>query len=257
VSAEGWAARADGAFVAASARLASGVTLAPGAVIHAGVPIGEDTSVGSGAVVHAGTVVGAQCVIEDGAVLGKRPRLRPGSSAAAGGALDPLHVGDGVTICCGAVVYAGARLADRVIIGDQAQVRERSVLGAGSVLGRGSTIDFEASVGERVLIQTLVYVTGGSIVEDDVFIGPGVTTTNDHAMGRHARGEALLGPIFRRACRVGGGVVLTPGVEIGEEAFIAAGAVVTRGIAAREVVMGVPGRVVREIADDDLLERWR
>ena len=67
-------------------------------------------------------------------------------------------------------------------------------------------------------------MTGGSVVEDDVFLGPGVVTTNDDTMGRHPRGERLRGPVFRRACRVGGGAVLVPGVVIGEEAFVAAGA---------------------------------
>ena len=61
-----------------------------------------------------------------------------------------------------------------------------------------------------------------------MFLGPGVLTTNDDTMGRHPRGEPLLGPTFRRACRVGGGAVLVPGVVIGEEAFVAAGALVTR-----------------------------
>jgi acetyltransferase-like isoleucine patch superfamily enzyme len=112
-------------------------------------------------------------------------------------------------------------------------------------------------VGDRVLIQTAVYVTGGSVVEDDVFLGPGVVTSNDDTMGRHPRGEPLRGPVFRRACRVGAGAVLVPGVEIGEEAFVAAGAVVTRHVGARQVVMGVPARVVRGVPDEDLLERWR
>jgi acetyltransferase-like isoleucine patch superfamily enzyme len=75
-------------------------------------------------------------------------------------------------------------------------------------------------------------------------------------MGRHPRGERLLGPAFRRACRVGGGAVLVPGVVIGEEAFVAAGALVTRDVGDREVVMGVPARVVRRVGDEDLLERW-
>jgi acetyltransferase-like isoleucine patch superfamily enzyme len=65
------------------------------------------------------------------------------------------------------------------------------------------------------------------------------------------------GPTLRRACRVGGGVTLCPGVEIGEEAFVAAGAVVARDVPARAVVMGVPARVVREVGDEDLIERWR
>jgi acetyltransferase-like isoleucine patch superfamily enzyme len=227
----------DGAFIAPGARLGPGVVLEPGAVVHAGVSLGADV------------------LVEAGAVLGKRPRLRPGSSAA--GDVGELVVGDGTTVCCGAVLYAGARIGARVIVGDQAAVRERAVVGDRSVVGRGSTVDFDVRIGERVLIQTTVYVTGGSVVEDDVFIGPGVTTTNDHAMGRHASGEPLLGPTLRRACRVGGGVVLAPGVEIGEEAFVAAGAVVVRDVGPRQVVMGVPARVVREVPDADLLERWR
>ena len=67
----------------------------------------------------------------------------------------------------------------------------------------------------------------------------------------------MRGPTLRRACRIGGGVVLAPGVEVGEEAFVAAGALVIGDVPARAVVMGVPARVVREVPDEDLFERWR
>jgi UDP-2-acetamido-3-amino-2,3-dideoxy-glucuronate N-acetyltransferase len=233
---------AGGGFVSPDALLAPDVVVEPGAVIHGGVELGEG------------------CLVEAGAVLGKRPRLRPGSRSAELAAAAPpprLTVAEGVTICAGAVVYAGAALGPRVLIGDQAHVRERAVIGERTVVGRGSTVDFATRVGDRVSIQTLVYLTAEGLVEDDVFIGPGVTTTNDDTMGRHASGEPLRGPVLRRACRIGGGVVLTPGVEVGEEAFVAAGAVVTRDVPARAVVMGVPARVVREVTDEDLLERWR
>jgi acetyltransferase-like isoleucine patch superfamily enzyme len=244
-----------GAHVSADASLAGDVTLGPGTVVHEGVTIGAGTTVGAGVVIGPGTVLGARCLVEDGAVLGKRPRLRAGSSAA--GATGDLVVADDVTICVGAVLYAAARVDTGAIIGDQAHVRERSTVGERTVVGRGSTVDFDVHIGAHVSIQTLVYVTGLSVVEDDVFIGPGVTTTNDDAMGRHPPGAPLAGPTLRRACRVGGGVVLTPGVEIGEEAFVAAGAVVTRDVAPRSVVLGVPARVVRRVGDEDLLERWR
>jgi acetyltransferase-like isoleucine patch superfamily enzyme len=247
---------APGAQVADDASLADDVVVATGAVVGEGVSIGAGSRVGSGSVIHAGTTLGERCLVEECAVLGKRPRLRVGSSAA-GGELSPLVLADEVTVCCGAVVYASARIGPGAIIGDQTQVRERSAVGARTVVGRGSSVDFAAVVGDRVLIQTGVYVTGGAIVEDDVFLGPGVTTTNDHAMGRHAPGEPLQGPVLRRACRVGGGAVLVPGVEIGEEAFVAAGALVTRDVGPREVVMGVPARVIRHVSDEDLLERWR
>jgi acetyltransferase-like isoleucine patch superfamily enzyme len=144
-----------------------------------------------------------------------------------------------------------------VILGDQSYVRERSVIGEGSVIGRGSVVDNDVEIGARTRVQTSVYLTAFSIVEDDVFVGPGTTTTNDDTIARHAPQERLRGATLRRACRVGGGVVLTPGVEIGEEAFVAAGSVVTHDVPARAVVMGVPARVVRKVPDDELLERWR
>ena len=227
-----------------------------GAYVADDAVLADDAMVGHGAVVYGPTRVGAGCLIEPHAVLGKRPRLRPGSSAARSGDADPLIIEDGVTVCAAAILYASAHVGAGAIIGDQSQLRERATLGAGSVLGRGSSIDFDVVVGARVLIQTGVYVTGGSIVEDDVFLGPAVLTTNDDTMGRHAAGEELRGPVFRRACRVGGGAVIVPGVEIGEEAFVAAGALVTRDVAARQVVMGVPARVVRQVGDEDLIERW-
>lgn len=229
----------------------------PGAVVHEGAALGSGTRVGAGSVIHAGVELGAGCTVEDLVVLGKRPRLRKGSSAARGEELGRLVIDEGATVCCGAVVYAGSRVGAGSIIGDQAQVRERSEIGPGSVVGRASCVDFEVRVGARVLIQTGVYVTGGSVVEDEVFLGPGVVTTNDHTMGRHPAGERLRGPVFRHACRIGGGAVILPGIEIGEEAFVAAGAIVTRDVAPRQVVIGAPARAVREVEDEDLIERWR
>jgi acetyltransferase-like isoleucine patch superfamily enzyme len=244
------------AHVDPAAILGAGVTIAPGAVIHAGVVIGDGVVIGSNSVVRHGVRLGSGCVIEELVVLGKRPRLRAGSSAAAV-QLGDLELGEGVTVCCGAVVYAGAVIGAGSIIGDQAQVREGARVGVRAVIGRASCVDFNATVGDRVSIQTGVYVTSWAVVEDDVFLGPGVLMTNDNTMGRHPKGERLDAPVVRRAARIGGAVVLVPGVEVGEEAFVGAGAVVTRDVEPREVIRGVPARVVRQISDEELLERWR
>ena len=247
---------APSAVVSGEAVVGAGVEIGAHAVIHAASVLGDRCVVGAHAVIHAGTEIGPDVVIEDGAVLGKRPRLRAGSSAA-GRDPGPLVVGRGATVCCGAVLYAGATVGAGAIVGDQAQVREGAVVGEGTVVGRASAIEYGAQVGARVIIQTQVYVTALTIVEDDVFLGPGVITTNDDTMGRHDDRSPLRGPVLRRACRVGGGAVLVPGVEIGEEAFVAAGAVVAADVPARAVVMGVPARVVREVSEADLIERWR
>jgi UDP-2-acetamido-3-amino-2,3-dideoxy-glucuronate N-acetyltransferase len=104
-----------------------------------------------------------------------------------------------------------------------------------------------------VRIQTNAYVTAGSVVEDDVFIAPGVVLTNDPRAGRRLSGEALVGATLRRGCRIGAGAILLPGIEIGEQALVGAGSVVTRDVPARAVVMGVPARVTREVPAEELL----
>jgi UDP-2-acetamido-3-amino-2,3-dideoxy-glucuronate N-acetyltransferase len=229
---------------------------ARGLVLCDDVTIGDGALFGPNVCVEEGTRIGEATVVEGGALLGKVPRLARDSATRAD-ALPPLRLGVRVTVCAGAIVYAGSVVGDEAIIGDNARVRERSVVGYRTVVGGGSAIDNDVTIGERVKIQSNVYVTAFSVIEDDVFIGPNAATTNDDTMNRHEAGFAFSGATLRRACRIGGGAVLVPGVEVGEEAFVAAGAVVTSDVPARAFMVGVPARQVREVRDEELLENWR
>ncbi|HWH96628.1 MAG TPA: acyltransferase [Baekduia sp.] len=231
-------------------------TDAPGLFLHPDSQIGAGVTFGANVVVHAGVVLGDGVSVQDGAILGKPVVLGPRSTASREPP-PPLRVGDGARICAGAILLAGAEIGAGAIVGDQAYVRERSRVGTGSIVGQGATIDNDTVVGDRVRIQSRVYITAYMVIEDDVFVGPGACMTNDDAMGRHPKGEPLRGPTLRRACRIGGGSTLVPGVEVGEEAFVAAGAVVTADVPKRALVMGVPARVVRQVSDADLIENWR
>jgi acetyltransferase-like isoleucine patch superfamily enzyme len=231
--------------------------LAPGLLLGEGVQVGEDVRFGAYVIVHPGTVIGDGCEIQDGAIVGKPPKLARHSSASRPGPPPPLVLGPGAVVCARAIVFAGAEIAARAILGDQSYVRERARIGEGTLIGRGSAVDNDVRIGARVRVQTDVYLTAFSELDDDVFVGPGVCTTNDDTMARHGPEYALRGAQLRRACRIGGGAVLCPGVEVGEEAFVAAGSVVAADVPARAVVMGVPARAVREVPDEDLLERRR
>jgi UDP-2-acetamido-3-amino-2,3-dideoxy-glucuronate N-acetyltransferase len=228
---------------------------APGLVLSPTASVGDGVTFGAHVVVYDGVVIGDGCAIGDGAVLGKTPSLSRRSSAPRG-ELSALVLESGVVVGTGAIVFAGSQLGAGTIVGDQAFVRERTTIGPETVVGRASGVDNNVSIGARVRIQSQGYVTGYSVIEDDVFFGPCAMTTNDDTMARHPKDQPLRGATLRRACRIGGGAILLPGVEVGEEAFVAAGAVVTSDVAARKVVMGVPARMVRDVPDEDLLEQW-
>ena len=141
-----------------------------------------------------------------------------------------------------------------MIVGDQACVRERCEVGDDVVIGRGALVENDTTIGALTKIQAEAYITAYSTLEEEVFIAPCVITTNDNFMGRTEKRHALReGPTIRRGARVGGGAVLLPGIEIGEEAFVGAGAVVVRDVPPRAVVVGNPARQIREVPDDELL----
>jgi acetyltransferase-like isoleucine patch superfamily enzyme len=211
------------------------------------------SEVAATAVVYPGTVIGEGCRILDYAVVGKQPTLSARSTAGRE-ELSPLVLGAGTIVSTGAVVFAGTKVGAKAIIGDQACLRERCTIGDDVVIGRGSLVENDTTVGDRTKIQADAYVTAYSTLEEDVFIAPCVVTTNDNFMGRtEKRHELRKGPTIRRGARIGGGAVLLPGIEIGEEAFVGAGAVVIRNVPPRALVVGNPARQIREVPDEELL----
>jgi acetyltransferase-like isoleucine patch superfamily enzyme len=211
------------------------------------------TDIALTAVVYPGTVIGDGCKILDGAVVGKPPTLSPRSTTKRE-ELPPLELGPGTIVSTGAIVFAGTRIGARVIVGDQACVRERCEIGDDVVIGRGALVENDTTVGALTKIQAMAYITSYSTVEEQVFIAPCVQTTNDNFMGRtERRHELRKGPTIRRGARVGGGAVLCPGIEIGEEAYVGAGAVVVKDVPPRVVVVGNPARVLRDVSPEELL----
>ena len=205
------------------------------------------------AIVYPGTVLGEGVRVLEHAVVGKQPVLSPRSTAKRE-PLPPTELGDGTVVSTGAIVFAGSRIGARVILGDQSCVRERVTIGDDVVLGRGSLVENDTTIGVGSRIQADAYITAYSTLEEHVFVAPCVVTTNDDFMGRtEQRLERIAGPTIRRGARVGGGAILCPGVVIGEEAFVGAGAVVTKDVPDRTVVVGNPARVLREVPPEELL----
>ncbi|MCE5203457.1 MAG: N-acetyltransferase [Actinomycetia bacterium] len=234
--------------IGAHVKIGSFVHVCKGVVLEDGVVIGDHVTICDGA--H----VGECCSVSDFAVIGKRPTLGPASTAKSG-ELDGVVLGDHCSVGSHTVLMAGSTFGAGCIIGDNAGVRERCTVGERAVIGRGVTVENDTAIGSRTKIQSGAYITAYVTIEEDVFIAPMVVTTNDNFMGRtQERFAHLRGCTIHRGARVGGGSHILPGIEIGEESFVATGSVVTRDVPPRMLVMGVPARPVREVRSEELLE---
>lgn len=236
------------------AHVAEGCQFGHGVVIEAGARIGKGCRLGHHVVICAGTSLADGCAIGYQSVLGRRPVVAKTSTLRAG-ELPPLRLGAGCTVGVGAVVYAGSEIGGECLIADTAQVRERCRLDDKVIVGRSATVENDTSIGEATKLQTAAYITAFSELEDHVFIAPMVTTTNDNYLGRTERRFAeRKGVIVRRYARIGGNAVILPGVTVGREALVAAGAVVTRDVPPYKVVMGVPARVVGDVSPEEIVD---
>jgi len=152
-------------------------------------------------------------------------------------------------------------IAPDVVIGEGTQlgnfvfIRDATVVGADCVIGSYVDIEGRVRIGDRVSLQSGCYLTRGVVIEDDVFCGPRMVTLNDRSISyrRSSLRFEPSAPRIKRAARIGGGAILCPGVTIGENAFVSAGAVVTRDVRDGAIVRGNPARIVGQVPADQLI----
>lgn len=244
------------ALVDPSATVGEGTTVGPYAVVGPGVTLGAGCQIGAHVVLHAGTQVGRDVRIDDHATVGKQPMASPSSATTDGRRQPPARLGDRCLVGASAVIYAGCTLAPRVLVADLATLREDVTIGEGTIVGRGVAVENHCTVGARCKLETNAYVTAYSEIEDWVFVAPGVLTSNDNFMGRtEARKSQFRGAVVRRGARLGVGAVLLPGKEVGPDAVVAAGALLTRDAEGGQIYAGVSARPFRAVPPEQLLDQ--
>ena len=197
--------------------------------------------------------VGAGAIIDPSATLGERPS-RPVAELT-------LCIGDRACIRSGSVIYAGSIIGTDFTTGHNVVIREENHIGDQVSVWGSSTVDYGCTIGNNVKIHTCVYVAQFTVIEDDVFLAPGVVIANDPHPGCPRARDCMRGPTIRRGAQVGVNVTLLPFITVGEMALIGAGSVVTKDVPPRALVYGNPARVVgtiddlRCVVDPPLVER--
>jgi acetyltransferase-like isoleucine patch superfamily enzyme len=241
-------------FVHESVKLDESVSVGHFAVIEEGVQVGHNVQIGNRVTIHKDTVIGSNTVISDGAVVGKPPKPAKTSTVKLQDNIPGLTIGEECTIGANAVLYRGASIGSFTLVADLASVRENVEIGDYVIVGRGVTVENHVKIGNRTKIQSNSYITAYTTLEEQVFIAPCVTTTNDNLMGRtEERFDKIKGAIVKKGARVGGASIILPGIVIEEETFIAAGALVTKDTEPKTLIKGVPAKFARMVEERELL----
>ncbi|MER2520130.1 MAG: DapH/DapD/GlmU-related protein [Bdellovibrionales bacterium] len=230
-----------------SGKIGRNVTIHPFAVIAEDVVIGDNVVIHPHVVIADGVVIGENVEIFPGAFIGKEPK-GAGATARQLQFDKRVSIGPNCSIGPGSVIYYDVTIGNNTLVGDNASIREKVAIGSYCVIGRCVTVNYDTTIGNRTKVMDSANITGNAIVGDDVFVGMLVGTSNDNAMGLNGFDPGrICGPRIRDKAMIGTGATLLPGVEIGERAIVAAGAVVTKNVASATVVAGVPAREIRKV----------
>ena len=153
-----------------------------------------------------------------------------------------VEIGENAIIRSGSVIYSGVKIGKNLRTGHNILIRENTEIGDDVLIGTNSVIDGNCQIGSKVSVQTNVYITAYTVIEDNVFMGPCAVTTNDKYM---EYGAKLIGPVIKKGAKIGANSTILPEIVIGENAIVGAGSVVTRDVKSKEVVAGVPIKVLR------------
>jgi UDP-2-acetamido-3-amino-2,3-dideoxy-glucuronate N-acetyltransferase len=243
------------AFIHPSAQIGNGTQWGFNTVISPNVIVGSNCRIGHGVTIHDDTVIGDNVRIDDHAVIGKLPMKAALSAITKDQSLTACEIADHCLIGALTILYRGCRLGSNVMVADLASIREEVEIGDYTIIGRGVTVENKVRIGKRCKIETEAYVTALSEIEDNCFVAPEVSFTNDNFLGRtRERFKFHRGVTLKRGARVGANATFLPGVCVGLDALVAAGSVVTRDVPARKIVCGAPARVLRDVPEEQLLE---
>ena len=242
-------------YISEKAHIGNNTKIGKFTVVEDNAEIGENCIIGHNVVIHEGTKIGSNVRIDDNSVIGKSPMRAANSIFKDDKKFDPAEIAEGCMIGAGVIIYCGLKIGKNTLVADLSTVRENVEIGEKTIIGRGVAVENFCKVGSSCKLETNVYLTAYSEVEDNVFIAPGVVTSNDNFASRSKeRFKHFKGVHIRKGGRVGAQATILPGKVINEDGFVAAGSVVTKDVEKETIVAGNPAKLLKKVPEDQLLK---
>ncbi len=230
--------------------IAEGCQIADTVVIEDNVYIDYNCIIRDNVVIKAGTTIGANCI------LGEYTADWYNNHSVS---LEPLTIGKNSVIRSGSIIYCGSTIGDNFQTGHQVTIREKTTIGNNVSVGTLSDIQGNCEIGSYVRLHSNVHIGQLSKVDSFTWIFPYVVLTNDptppsnHFVGVHVKSFAVIAT----------GALVMPGIEIGQDSLVAAGAIVTKNVADYALVVGNPGKQISDVRKikshiiDESVYPWR
>ncbi|WP_019002910.1 N-acetyltransferase [Succinimonas amylolytica] len=227
-------------FVAESARIGNNVHIGHNCIIEDRVFIGDDTFIDSNTIIRQGVSIGRGGFIGSNCIIGEYLmdfcKDRQYHS-------HPLSIGVNVLIRSGSIIYAGSTIGDHFQTGHQTTIREKANIGNNVSIGTLSDIQCSCKIGNYVRLHSNVFIAPLSVIDDFVWLFPHVILTNDptppssNFVGVHIHSFAI----------VASGAIVMPGLDLGQDCLIGAGAIVTKSVEPYTVVVGNPAKSISDV----------
>ena len=219
--------------------------------IHESVLLGDDICIGNNVTIYPRVTIGNGTRIFDNAIIGRPPLSTGNTTREVDSSFDTLTICENCVIGASSVLYTNLKIGRNVLIGDLARIREGCDISDSLVIGGAVLVMYNTKIGTRTRIIDGSIITGNMIIEEDVFIGPGVNTVNDdnvYLARFKIEPLKIRGPIIRRFALIGTGATLSSGIEIGEGAIVAPNAMVTKDVEEWTVVAGIPATKRKDVS---------
>lgn len=208
--------------------------------------------------IYGRSSIGKNAAIGEGVIIGYPTADILRKAASSGTNIEEMDfrgtvVGDDAVIRSNSIIYTDVKISNNLRTGHNVLIREDTIIGDNVLIGTNTIIDGRTVIGDNVSIQGNVYIPLNVVIEDNVFIGPCAVLTNDKYPVR--KRSDLKGPLLRKGASIGANSTLLPGVEIGEGAMVAAGALVTKDVPPWKLAIGAPARIMDLPSDLKIINR--